>query len=166
MKKKYEGRPKSIEGQWETLNGDGEASKDHGEALKIDGKALKCDVKLTGCSGQWRGVKGQKKGLQLQRRSIKLEATKTHYCLPSAPLHSPIMPLSHFITPQLLCNASCGPLTPPRFFAQNPTKKVFYTCSSCICWKSYSPLLDLEIDILTLKMTFYELFPFLGMEGF
>ena len=29
------------------------------------------------------------------------------------------------------------------FFAQNPTKN------------SYSPLLDLEIDILTLKMTFY-----------
>ena len=42
------------------------------------------------------------------------------------------------------------------FFVQNPTKKkFFYTCSSCICWKSYSPYLDRQIDILNLKMTFY-----------
>ena len=67
-------------------------------------------IKLKGRSGRRRGVKGQKKSLQLQRRGIKLKATKTHYCLPLAPLHSPIMPL-----PRLLCNASCGPLTPPHF---------------------------------------------------
>ena len=41
------------------------------------------------------------------------------------------------------------------YFAQNPAKKGLYGYSSCICWTSYSPLLDLEINILTLKMSFY-----------
>ena len=85
----------------ETLKCDGEL-KSNGEAfsakerhLKGDRRASNCKkrgVKLKGRSGRRRSVKGRWKGLQLQRRGLRLKATRTHYCLPLAPLYSPITP--------------------------------------------------------------------------